>query len=176
MPPRSPTSIPRRNDGRGRPQRPGTDALAAESPNEQRKAAGGVLTAKQAPRRPGTAPAPGLRARVGRRHSTADRPQVGVSTVGYLSSQRHSSFARARGALKPWCGVALWCSLFAVLLLAHLLFRFRAEESPEPGGGQLPAFVEQLQQRGVRLRVVWGARHNGPFEYVFLTEDPGATW
>jgi hypothetical protein len=28
----------------------------------QRKAAGGALTAKQAPRRPGTAPAPGLRA------------------------------------------------------------------------------------------------------------------
>ena len=39
----------------------------------QSKSAGGVLTAKQAPRRPGTAPAPGLR-REGRRHPTR-RPQ-----------------------------------------------------------------------------------------------------
>src|SRR5262249_7449072 len=38
------------------------------------KAAGGVLTAKQAPHGPGTAPALGLRAGRGRRHhSTADR-------------------------------------------------------------------------------------------------------
>jgi hypothetical protein len=35
------------------------------------KAAGGVLTAKQAPRRPGTAPALGLRA--GTFHDSADR-------------------------------------------------------------------------------------------------------
>src|SRR5262245_61777723 len=37
------------------------------------KAAGGVLTAKQAPHRPGTAPAPGLRAEECTSHCTADR-------------------------------------------------------------------------------------------------------
>ena len=36
------------------------------------KAAGGVLTAKQAPHRPGTAPAPGLRAEVCSFQCTAD--------------------------------------------------------------------------------------------------------
>src|SRR5262249_27873529 len=42
------------------PRRQATPACRNE------KAAGGVVTAKQAPRRPGTAPAPGLRAEVGR--------------------------------------------------------------------------------------------------------------
>src|SRR5262245_4441602 len=43
-----------------------------------KKAAGGVLTAKQAPHRPGTAPALGLRAGEARRnHSRADRLRKG---------------------------------------------------------------------------------------------------
>src|SRR5205823_3733208 len=41
------------------------------------EAAGGVLTAKQAPRRPGTAPALGLRAERCFSHGTADRPMRG---------------------------------------------------------------------------------------------------
>jgi hypothetical protein len=45
------------------------------------KAAGGVLTATQAPHRPGTAPAPGLRAEGCRRHPTADRHRMGGSTM-----------------------------------------------------------------------------------------------
>src|SRR5262245_29045495 len=42
------------------------------------KAAGGVLTAKQAPRRPGTAPAHGLRAERCSSHCTAGRPVRGA--------------------------------------------------------------------------------------------------
>src|SRR5262245_25858494 len=99
-----------------------------------------------------------------------------VSTMGYLSSRGESSFARPRGSLKPWCGVALCYSLLAVLLLVHLLFRFRGEKPPEPERGQLAAFVERLQQRGVQLHVVWGSRDNGLGEHVYLTEDPGVTW
>jgi len=47
-----------------------------------KKAAGGVLTTKQAPHRPGTAPALGLRAGRGRRrHDTADRLLQGVPVM-----------------------------------------------------------------------------------------------
>src|SRR5262249_38992906 len=64
----------------GRPGRPpsadggsGGKAGALIRP-QQTKAAGAVLTASQAPHRSGTAPAPGLRAEKGRRHSSADHP------------------------------------------------------------------------------------------------------
>src|SRR5262249_54490235 len=53
------------------------------------KAAGGVLTAKQAPHRPGTAPALGLRAERGSRHGTADQPRVGERTMSFPSWLRN---------------------------------------------------------------------------------------
>src|SRR5262245_13106446 len=48
---------------------------------DQRKAAGGILTAEQAPHRPGTAPALGLRAGGSPLHLIANRLRKGASTA-----------------------------------------------------------------------------------------------
>src|SRR5262249_26467258 len=60
------------------------------------KAAGGVLTAKQAPRRPGTAPALGLRAWEMCHHCIADQLRMGEPTVPL-----HSWLRNIRSALAP---------------------------------------------------------------------------
>jgi hypothetical protein len=72
--------------------------------------------------------------------------------------------------------LALCCGLLAALLLTVLLFPFRPEEEFDPPGGGLADFVAHLQQRGVRLRVIWGKKVGDLGEHVYLTEDPEATW
>src|SRR5262245_55805523 len=78
--------------------------------------------------------------------------------------------------LNPKRGLALCGGLLTVLLLARLLVHVRSEKGLDTRGGTLADFVEWLQERGVRLHVVWGARNTGAFEHVYLTEDPAATW
>jgi hypothetical protein len=51
----------------------------------------------------------------------------------------------------------------------------RSATESDARGGTLADFVEQLHQRGVRLRVVWGARGSGVFDHLYLTEDSRAT-
>ena len=65
--------------------------------NVLKQAAGGVLTAKQAPRRPGTAPALGLRAGRCPHHSIADQPGKGERTMSFPSWLRHLRSALAPG-------------------------------------------------------------------------------
>src|SRR5215470_14341653 len=65
-----------------------------------KKVAGEVLTAKQAPHRPGTAPAPGLRAWEMCRHCIADQLRMGEPTMSF-----HSWLRKLRPALAPGRGL-----------------------------------------------------------------------
>ena len=96
--------------------------------------------------------------------------------MSYLSPQSQSSFDRARGALKPRWGVALCYGVLAVLLLAHLRFRPRAEQPFDTPGWTLSDFLEHLRQEGVQLYLVPSAQDGRPGAAAYLTEDPAATW
>src|SRR5262245_18573252 len=95
--------------------------------------------------------------------------------MAVLALERCCRSPRARGSLSPRCGVALCSSLLAVLLLAHLLDRSRSEQRLDTAGWRLRDFVAHVQQRGVQLHVVSGDTTGGPFDSVYLTENPNAT-
>jgi hypothetical protein len=88
-----------------------------------------------------------------------------------LSRAGWSLSSLAPGSLNRRLGLAL-----AVLLLAHLLFHTSSGEEIGTRGGTLADFVEHVRERGVQLRVVWGARDTGLYDHLYLTEDPDATW
>src|SRR5262249_26435719 len=77
----------------------GSSTAASASIERLRKAAGEVLTAKQAPHRPGTAPALGLRAGNDVPHSIADQPRKGELTMSF-----NSWLQNLRSALAPGRG------------------------------------------------------------------------
>src|SRR5262245_13984890 len=90
-------------------------------------------------------------------------------------------FARSRSPragrlLDARCAGALCGTLLALLLLAHMLFRPRAEQPFATPGWTGADFLEHLRRRGVQLHLVRGASHGGPCNHVYLTEDPDATW
>src|SRR4051794_30196467 len=66
-----------------------------------KRAAGGVLTAKQAPHRPGTAPAPGLHAWEMSRHSNADRIRKGDPSMRLHSWLGRPKRGRTRRRANP---------------------------------------------------------------------------
>jgi hypothetical protein len=68
--------------------------------------------------------------------------------------------------------VALGYGLLAVLVAYTLL---RPRTAPDTRGWELADFVEHLQARGLRLRVIWGVRGHGRYDHAYLTEDPDAT-
>jgi hypothetical protein len=68
------------------------------------------------------------------------------------------------------------CGLLAMLLLAQLLDRSQPEKALPSEGWTLTDFLEHLDQHGVRLQAIWGARGRGGWEHVYLTTDPDATY
>src|SRR5262245_57934259 len=99
-----------------------------------------------------------------------------VSPMNFLSVEGWSSCPRARGSLRPRWGVALCCGLLAVLLLAQLLSRPRAEQPFDTPGWTLSDFLEHLRQQGVQLYLVPSAQDGRPGAAAYLTEDPAAPW
>src|SRR5262245_43324763 len=84
--------------------------MALQTPDPGNEAAGGALTAKQAPHRPGTAPTPGLRVEMDRRYCTAGQSRMGEPTVKRTSclDGRNPAPARRRGARRTPAGRKLF--------------------------------------------------------------------
>jgi hypothetical protein len=97
---------------------------------------------------------------------------MGVPTMTLLSPRRWLPVPGVRGLVGARGGVTLGYGLVAVLV-AHTLLR--PQTAPDTRGWKLADFVEHLQARGLRLRVIWGARGTGRYDRAYLTEDPDAT-
>lgn len=87
-----------------------------------------------------------------------------------------SPFPLVRSLLNSTWRVALGCSLLAVLLLAALAYQGHSDPPLNLEGWTLADFLAHLQQRGVHLHTVWGAKDKVLGEHAFLTEDPDAAW
>ena len=96
--------------------------------------------------------------------------------MSFFCSPDRSPLPRAGGFRDAWCAGALGGTLLAMLLLAWLVWQPSAEQSLDTAGWTGAQFLEHLQRRGVQLRVVRGASPGGPFNHVYLTEDPDITW
>jgi len=96
--------------------------------------------------------------------------------MSFLSPRECSRSHRAKGSLELRCGLALCCSLLAVLLGAALLFPSPSEKPLDTRGWKLTDFLEHLNGCGLQLRVAPGRQNDGPYDELYLTENPDATW